>query len=171
MAIACRTCGNQNPDGVTACQYCGANLQPSGGQGAAAGTPGRQGYSLPPGGQGGYGQQPYGASYGTPPAPAQAYATQRAPEVKDPSSGLLFELLPGLFGFLGVGWLWAGETAIGIALLIGFWLFIAIEIVLMFVVIGFCLIPLNFILPIVSAIILQNRLKERQALAAGVRQF
>jgi len=83
------------------------------------------------------------------------------PPPKDPSTGLLLELL-GLVGFSGIGWLWAGETAIGIALLLGFWVFLAIEVVLMFVVIGFCLLPLNLIIPIASAVLLQKRLKERQ---------
>lgn len=82
------------------------------------------------------------------------------PPPKDPSTGLLLELL-GLVGFSGIGWLWAGETAIGIALLLGFWVFLAIEAVLMFVVIGFCLLPLNLIIPVASGLLLQKRLKER----------
>jgi hypothetical protein len=89
-----------------------------------------------------------------------------APPPKDPTTGLLLELI-GLFGFAGIGWLWAGETAIGVALLLGFWAFLAVEVFLMFIVIGFCLIPLNLVIPIVSGVLLQKRLKERQALLAA----
>ena len=108
-------------------------------------------YQQPPYEQQPFQQQPYGQpppSYGQPP--------------KDPNVGLLLELI-GFFGFLGIGWLWAGETTIGISLLIGWLIFLGIEIALSIVLIGLCLIPLNFIVPIVSGVILMNRLKARQA--------
>lgn len=53
------------------------------------------------------------------------------------------------------------------ALLLGFWAFLAVEVFLMFIVIGFCLIPFNLIIPIVSGVLLQKRLKERQAMLAA----
>jgi hypothetical protein len=104
-------------------------------------------------GQGSYGQQPYGQPpYGQPP--------------KDPTTGLLLELI-GFLGFLGIGWIWAGETAIGIALLIGWLVLLPIYIVvcffLMFILIGFCLLPLPLLVPIASGIILRNRMRARQA--------
>ncbi len=163
MAIACRTCGNQNPDGVSFCQYCGSNLQspPAGGEGqrTSAGRP--PVYAPPEGQSGGYGQ-PFsgGVQYGQ-----QQYGTVAAP-AKDPTTGLLLELI-GLFGFAGIGWLWAGETVIGLSLLIGYFVFLGIEILSFFIFIGFCLIPFNFIIPIASAVLLQKRLKERQMLAMG----
>ncbi len=196
MAIACRTCGNQNPDNATFCQYCGAGLQQPGppGQPQQPSTPGSTPdydqatqVAVPAPGQpppNPYGQStspssaPPQQSYGGPP-PAQPYSYGTAsvpgarlgPEVKDPTTGLLIELLPGFFGFMGIGWLWAGETAIGVALLLGFWVFLAVEIALMFVLIGFCLLPVNLIAPIASAILLQRRLKERQALPVGAQPF
>ena len=106
-------------------------------------------------------QYPPGNNYGSP----QGYQPA-PPPVKDPSTGLLLELL-GFFGLSGIGWLWAGETAIGLILLFGYWIFIAVEVVLMFVFVGFCLTPFNLIIPIASALLLQKRLKERQALAAA----
>ena len=106
-----------------------------------------------PYGQAPYGQQPYGQPpYGQP--------------AKDPTVGLLLELL-GFLGFAGIGWIWAGETVIGISLLIGWFVFLGIEILLSIVLIGLCLIPLNFIIPIASGIILMNRLKAKQAAAAN----
>ena len=207
MAIACRTCGNQNPDNATFCQYCGAGLQQPGqvGQSQQPATPGSTPdyeqatqVAVPAPGQpppNSYGQpsspppNPYAQSSSPPPAPprqsyggpppAQPYSYGTAsvpgarlgPDVKDPTTGLLIELIPGFFGFMGVGWLWAGETAIGIALLLGFWVFLAVEIALMFVLIGFCLLPVNLIAPIASAILLQRRLKERQALPVSAQPF
>jgi len=111
-------------------------------------------YQQPPYGQGPYGQPPYGQ----PPYGQQPYGQP----AKDPTVGLLLELI-GFFGFLGIGWIWAGETGIGIGLLLGWFVFLGIEVVLSIVLIGLCMIPLNFILPIVSGVILMNRLKARQA--------
>jgi len=100
-----------------------------------------------------YGQPPYQQPpYGQPP-----YGQPQ----KDPSVGLLLELL-GFLGFLGIGWLWAGETAIGIVLLVGWFVFLGVEFLLFFIAIGFCLTPLNLIVPIASGIILMNRLKKKQ---------
>lgn len=107
----------------------------------------------PPYGQPPYGQPPYGQPpYGQP--------------AKDPTVGLLLELI-GFLGFLGIGWIWAGETAVGIALLVGWFVFLGVEFLLFFVAIGFCLTPLNLIVPIASGIILMNRLKARQAAVAS----
>lgn len=108
-------------------------------------------------------QQPYGQGpYGQPP-PGQPPYGQPA---KDPTVGLLLELI-GFFGFLGIGWIWSGETAIGIAILIGWFVFLGVEVLLSIILIGLCLIPLNFIVPIVSGVILMNRMKARQAAMAN----
>ncbi len=85
---------------------------------------------------------------------------------KDPSTGLLLELI-GLFGFSGIGWLWAGQTVLGIVLLIGFWSFIVIEVLLMYVLIGFCQLPFNLAVPLISGLLLQKHLKGRQDMLAA----
>lgn len=104
--------------------------------------------------QGGY-QPPFVmADYDPSFAPAPRLA-------KEPSTGLLLELI-GLVGFAGIGWLWAGRTAVGLLLMFGFWAFLFVEFLLLFVGIGFCLIPFNFVLPIASALLLQRDLKERR---------
>jgi hypothetical protein len=98
------------------------------------------------------------------PAPVATYA----PAAKDPGAGLLIELVPGFFGFLGIGYLWAGETAIGLALLIGYWSFWAIVGVLTVLTLGLllCFLPFFILLflvaPLISALALQNRLRLRQ---------
>ena len=140
MSVNCPACGTPNAASVNFCQHCGAGLQAQTSATAAGQSPI-------------YAAQPASSGYNVGAVP-----------VKEPSTGLLLELL-GLFGFLGIGWMWAGETAVGVILLIGYWFFCLIEVLLFSIVIGFCLIPCNFAIPIGSAIILQRRLKARQAAA------
>lgn len=173
MAIACRTCGNQNPDGVSFCQYCGSGLQdaPSGGGQETVVVSQPPAYNQQPYGQGGYGQQqgyPAG-QYGQQQYAQPQYGAAATP-AKDPTTGLLLELI-GLFGFAGIGWLWAGETVIGVSLLIGYFVFLGIEFLSFFIVIGFCLLPFNLIVPIASGLLLQKRLKERYPDATGGRRY
>lgn len=201
MAIACTTCGNQNQDGATVCQYCGASFKqtapsvpsydqptqmanfglsppPGGGQPPNT-TPA---YPTPQPGQGGYQQH-----YATPQPPsyqpqqyanAQGYGGQYLPQPvgvapKDPTTGLLLELIPGFFGFMGIGYLWSGMTGIGIALLLGYWVVVFFEIIFIIFTLGLlalCLWPINIVAPVVSAVLLQKKLKEQQALPAGMAQ-
>jgi hypothetical protein len=119
--------------------------------------------SEPPYRQPPYGQQPYQQPYG------QAQQPHGQPP-KDPTVGLLLELI-GYVGFLGIGWIWAGETAIGIGILVGWLILMPIYFViagfLTVFLIGFCMLPLPLIVPIVSGVLLMNRLKARQAAAAS----
>lgn len=41
---------------------------------------------------------------------------------RDPAVALLLEVVGGLFGLLGIGWIYAGRPAGGILLLLGYWL-------------------------------------------------
>ena len=112
-----------------------------------------QHYSTPSQPQSGY-QPPFFAD-----VQEQAYLPAPRP-AKEPSTGLLLELL-GLVGFAGIGWLWAGRTGVGLLMLFGFWAFLAVEIVLLFVLVGFCLIPFNFVIPVASALLIQKYLREQ----------
>lgn len=91
----------------------------------------------------------------TPYAPTPTYGAVAA---KDPSTAMIIEILLGLFGFLGIGHLYAGRTTPGIVLLLGWWVFLFVEAMLIFVVIGFCLFPANLIVPIVSGVWLKNEM-------------
>ena len=88
----------------------------------------------------------------------------------DANLALVIELLAGFFGFLGIGWIYAGKTDEGVKRLILFlvgmifgWVVAA---VLTLVVIGLCLIPvllaLQFGLPIWSALDLKKKLEQEQ---------
>ena len=41
---------------------------------------------------------------------------------RDPFVALLLEVVGGFFGFLGIGWIYAGNPAWGVLLLISYWL-------------------------------------------------
>lgn len=41
---------------------------------------------------------------------------------QDPFVALVLEVVGGFFGFLGIGWVYAGRPAMGILLLVAYWL-------------------------------------------------
>jgi TM2 domain-containing membrane protein YozV len=41
---------------------------------------------------------------------------------RDPFVALVLEVVGGFFGFLGIGWIYAGRPVMGILLLLGYWL-------------------------------------------------
>ncbi|HEY2981012.1 MAG TPA: hypothetical protein VGJ22_07525 [Anaerolineales bacterium] len=73
---------------------------------------------------------------------------------KDRGLTLILEILPGLFGFLGFGWIYAGETSKGITWLVAvlIWDFFAVILVAFTAGFGACItIPVNLVLIAVSA--------------------
>ena len=150
MNVACQTCGQLNPPDARQCQYCGA---------AIATTPlYRDPFRTRP-------QQQRGAARWD---DLQRPYAQQPVGLKEPGLGLLIELIPGLFGFLGIGYLWSGEAALGVGLLFGYWMMGGFLIFLTFATVGLllCCFPLFLLyypgIPIVSAIMLHRRLMRRQ---------
>lgn len=101
-----------------------------------------------------------------PPPPAQAY---QAPEpVQTPSNrglAVVAEIAAGIFGFLGIGWMISGRIGLGIGLLIGYWIFIAVYAITLVALstltggisfFGFCCMP---IFPVLSGLILYSQKK------------
>ncbi|MBA2363462.1 MAG: zinc-ribbon domain-containing protein [Chloroflexia bacterium] len=88
--------------------------------------------------------------YGTPPAP---------PAAKDPTTAFIVELIAGIFGFLGIGHIYAEQTTRGVVLLVCWWAFLVVEIFLMFIIVGFCLTPLNLLVPLGSAFWLKREME------------
>jgi hypothetical protein len=64
---------------------------------------------------------------------------------KDRSLALILEILPGLFGFLGFGWIYLGQTEKGVTFLIGYLVWAVAAGVLMAITAGFACI---FVAPI-----------------------
>jgi hypothetical protein len=155
MDVGCQVCGQLNPPDARACQFCGAVL---------AGSP------IPRStGQSRWRRPTLPASqWGEP-----AYAL-RSHGLKDPNTGMVAELLPGLFLFLGIGHIWAGQVALGILLMFGYWFVLAMLLFLTIISFGLllCFFPFYLVVwpgvPIISAIVLQRRLqRERQQLVVA----
>ena len=168
----------------------GSNGYPPGGYGA---PPPQQGYAPAPAQQPQYGapspygapQNPYGgappqAGYGAPPPYGQLqYPGQgmgMGPGMggmvspKNPGLAVALELLGGFFlQTFGVGHLYAGNIGLGLGLMFGYWVLMAINIVLCAVLVGFVTWPLTWLaFMIISAITANNAAKAANAKAGLV---
>jgi ribonuclease E len=109
--------------------------------------------------------------YATPPSPSPGYAAALqpaasayvAPQARPVNTTpVIVEAILAFFGIYGVGWLIAGETTIGIVLLIAGFVWDAIFVAAAFTVIGLCcVVPLQLIFVALSAFQLNNRLRMR----------
>jgi hypothetical protein len=95
--------------------------------------------------------------------------TYRAPEpAAAPSNrglAVAVEIGAGIFGFLGIGWMIAGKLGLGIGLLVGWWILIALYVLILTVLapftvglsfFGLCLLP---VVPVISGLVLNNQMK------------
>lgn len=142
--IICQACGTENANDAKFCKNCGAGLT-------------SQEIQAPVNEQQADLSQPAPVQQYQP--PSQAYA-QRPP--KDKSIALILEIIPGLFGLLGIGWIYSGNTTTGILWLIGFlvWTIVATVISIATVGIGIiCWLPISIGLIAISAISLNNYTK------------
>jgi len=100
--------------------------------------------------------------------PQAQYAPMHRP-LKDRSVAYILEILPGLFGILGIGWLYAGNTGVGIAWLIGVLLWDVFAIIIDIASVGFgcfCSVPVNIVLITLSSVLLSNYVKQHPELFA-----
>ncbi len=185
----CERCGKDIPDNIAICPNCGTvtstakdKPQPSTKHGPFSGSsmdapPGytytpRQDYPAPPlqayrPQQQNYG---YGQPYGTPPMYQQTTLNVTVLNTTN-TTPLIVELLLSIFlGIYGVGWLMAGETAVGVILLICSFVFylplLILSIFIAFFTFGlslFCTGPMVIGAIILNAILLNNRLKRKAA--------
>ena len=161
--IICPFCQQEHTKGVLFCPVTGKSLsaatelesmQPD--QGFSPPTP-TQGY-VPQ-------QPPYSIPNQPPINPYPAYAPTRP--AKDRNIALVLEILPGLFGILGIGWIYSGKTGTGLAWLIGYlvWSGIAITAaVLSGFTLCFCTVPINLICVGISAFALNSYTKNNPQL-------
>lgn len=124
-------------------------------------------YQAPPS-QGFYGQPPqYQAPpsqgfYGQPPMAYPPAAYYPAAPSQSGGGAIAAEVIAGLFGIWGIGWLIKGYTSIGVSLLVGGLVFGVVMLVIAFLTFGvglLCWGPLNLVAMIISAVTLSNRLK------------
>ena len=77
--------------------------------------------------------QPTAPPVAAPPAvagPPVTPASTMVKPAKDPSTALLIELVGTLFGFMGLGWIYAGYTSRGITLLVVWLLVVVVAVVI-----------------------------------------
>jgi TM2 domain-containing membrane protein YozV len=146
----CPYCQKEHPVGTQYCPVTGKPLAP------AASTGNRPGGGFNPQSSQNYPPQqpqyPYASQQPYYPPPYPAYPTTRSP--KDRNTALVLEILPGLFGILGIGWIYSGKTGTGIAWLIGYLIWVGIVItaaVLTGFMACFCTVPINLICVGISA--------------------
>ncbi len=126
--ITCPNCSTSNPDEAQTCISCGAPLVGTADMPAGETTSQAENEIPEP--------SPYAEpdKMQTPPAeesPNDLTAVPSAPPYrlpeppasgikKDRSLAIILEVVPGLVGFLGIGWIYSGYTNIGVAWLLGF---------------------------------------------------
>jgi hypothetical protein len=81
---------------------------------------------------------------------------QSSPETEGAATTAMWlEIIFGIFSLLGIGHVYSGRTVLGIALMIGWWAYIAVATFISLITLGFgaCLfVPLYFAVPIISGI-------------------
>ena len=99
------------------------------------------------------------------PPPQPIYVATPAYSVSNKNTGaLIAEVILNLFSIYGVGWLMAGETAVGTTLLICTAFYWLIAIVVIIFTIGFgviCLAPLEIAFLITNILLLNNALNRK----------
>jgi hypothetical protein len=127
-------------------------------------TPPPGGYPQQPNPQQPYNhQQPYNPQYPQQYPPQYGYA-----QPKDPTVGLLLELL-GYIGFLGIGHIWAGKTTRGVAMLVGYWIYLTLSWILVIVLVGCLMLLASLAIPLISGFYLKSEMEREQA-AMGIRR-
>jgi hypothetical protein len=86
------------------------------------------------------------------------------PEHPSRTAAIITEVILDLFGIYGVGWLIAGETTVGILLLVGSFIWWPIAVVITFLTAGIgliCFFPLWVVFLLLSVILLSQRTAAR----------
>lgn len=113
------------------------------------------------------------AAYAYPRNPPQPYSLPPYPNqqpAKDKGLALVLEILPALFGFFGIGWIYAGVTSTGLIWLIsvlGWEILAGIAIALTGGFAAFCVLPINIVLIVLSATNLNNYIKNHPEIFGG----
>ncbi len=99
----------------------------------------------------------------TPPQQSYSAVTSASVAAKDRTIALVLEVLPGIFGFPGIGWLYSGNIAVGLGLLLGVLVWNVIGIVIAIPTIGIslcCTVPITWVVVGVSTYFLNEYTKK-----------
>ncbi len=101
----------------------------------------------------------------TSPQLPQQYHSQSPSDSTD-TIAMIIEIVFGLFGLLGLGWLYVGNFVFSLAFLFGYWILLAIEGVIIAFSGGLCgclFFPLNIVLIVVSGIKVRDHVRRTGA--------
>lgn len=108
--------------------------------------------------------QPHNPHQPYPPQPVQPWHPVAvpvvAPQQRSQGAAVALELVPGLFGIFGIGSLYAGKTVQGILIMVSFWVLFWINVLLVFLVIGWVTGPLTWIAYLVLGVVTATRAVE-----------
>jgi hypothetical protein len=166
--ITCPNCSTSNPDSAQVCLSCGAPLIEAAGrpanerlQPAEGEIPEPSPFAMPES------PEPAPSSVSVTPIPVSAPSRPAKVDFtspkKDRSLAIVLEVVPGLFGLLGIGWIYSGFTSAGIAWLVGFliWNIIALVICIFTVGVGcLCTLPVNLVVLIASVMALNSQIQD-----------
>ncbi|MGC1375823.1 MAG: hypothetical protein WA821_06365 [Anaerolineales bacterium] len=82
---------------------------------------------------------------------------------KNRSTALLLEILPGLFGIYGIGWIYSNKVGPGVTLLVGGFVWDIIAIIIDIATGGFgcfCSLPVNIAAIVISSVMINNYTKQ-----------
>ena len=101
-----------------------------------------------------------------PDQPPQYVVKSVSPETEGAATtALVLEIIFGLFAVLGVGHVYGGRTGLGIALMLGWWAFIALASIVStftFFILGCLFVPIYIAVPIISGIQARTYLTRRE---------
>jgi TM2 domain-containing membrane protein YozV len=166
--ITCLNCSTSNPDGTQTCISCGAPLVEAADLPAVEAQPQAE-LEIPDPSPYVEPDQAQATPASAPEAPipdsqaVQPSTLEPLPLKKDRSLAIILEIIPGLFGFLGIGWIYSGFTSAGIAWLVSFliWNMIALVICISTAGLGcLCTLPINLIVLIASVISLNSQIQQ-----------
>jgi hypothetical protein len=165
--ITCPNCSTSNPDEAQVCLSCGAPLVEAAELLTSRTIPPAEEDEIPEPSPFASPEPPEPASHDVSVAPGPVSEPVRPPRVdfttpkKDRSLAIVLEIVPGLFGLLGIGWIYSGFTGAGLAWLVGFllWNMIALVIAIFTAGIGcLCTLPVNLVVLIASVMALNSQI-------------
>jgi hypothetical protein len=177
--IKCSACGTENPDGSNFCISCGFDINATATEtrvrtdsvsAPTASTPPLSSPSVdmpreyldsslppappPP-------PPPPVSSFGTLPSYAPPPSMAQNQPAKDRTRAIFFEVVSGLFSLPGIGWMYAGNTTVGVVLLVVFLLAQCLMFALDFTLVFICVhVPVWMLTIIVSSVMLYNYTKQ-----------
>ena len=96
------------------------------------------------------------------PRAAAVPQNQALQSVPDPNIAFVLEFVLGIFGFLGIGWVYGKRTTLGLVMLVGWWVLVVAGVGGSLAT-GFlgCILwlPVHFVAPFVSALLVRRELE------------